>query len=75
MQNADLDKLEKRKAQLRDSQRRRREMLSVGGKRHQINIYLSSNAIKLLDSSCLADDIDRHVLIERLIFSLKPTLK
>jgi hypothetical protein len=75
MLNTDLEKLEKRKAQLRDSQRRRREMLSSGGNRHQINIFLSTKAIKLLDATCLSNSIDRHELIEQLILNLKPSRK
>ncbi|WP_297505709.1 RepB family protein [Ferrovum sp.] len=57
---------EKRKAQLRDAQRRRREKLAQGN-RHQINIFLSEASITLLDQACKKYGMDRHELIEQLI--------
>ena len=57
---------EKRRAQLRESQRRRREELSKGD-RHQVNIYLSEQAIKAMDAKASELRLDRHQLIERLI--------
>jgi hypothetical protein len=63
------EKTEKRKAQLRDAQRRRRELLAGNGGRHQVNIYLSSKVIKLMDAECLLSGTDRHELVERLILS------
>ena len=61
---------EKRKAQLRESQRRRREVLSAN-ERHQVNIFLSKQAIQLLDTECIKAGCDRHDLVERLIMNLK----
>ena len=57
---------EKRREQLRESQRRRRQELSKGD-RHQVNIYLSSKAIKAMDSQAGQLGLDRHQLIEMLI--------
>jgi predicted restriction endonuclease len=61
---------EKRQAQLRDAQRRRREKLA-GSNRHQVNIYLTKKAMKLLDAQCLLTGLDRHELIEQLILQLQ----
>ena len=58
--------LEKRRAQLRESQRRRRQELSKGD-RHQVNIYLSLNVIKAMDARASQLGLDRHQLIEMLI--------
>ena len=58
--------LEKRRAQLRESQRRRRQELSKGD-RHQVNIYLSLNVIKTMDARASQLGLDRHQLIEMLI--------
>ena len=58
--------LEKRRAQLRESQRRRRQELSKGD-RHQVNIYLSLNVIKAMDARASQLGLDRHQLIEKLI--------
>jgi hypothetical protein len=57
---------EKRKQQLRDSQRRRREVLAAGT-RHQVNIYLTEEAISALDEQCKVTVVDRHDLINSLI--------
>ena len=57
---------EKRRAQLRESQRRRRQELSKGD-RHQVNIYLSLNVIKAMDARASQLGLDRHQLIEKLI--------
>lgn len=61
---------EKRQFQLREAQRRRREKLAVNS-RHQINIYLSKQAIRILDAQCIVSDVDRHDLIEQLILNLQ----
>ena len=64
---------EKRRAQLRDAQRRRREKLAYGN-RHQINVFLPAAVIKLLDAECDKLGIDRHDMIERLLLELgKPS--
>ena len=57
---------EKRKAQLRESQRRRREMLSAND-RHQVNLFLSKEAISLLDKACRTAGVERHDFVEQLI--------
>lgn len=75
MQMTELDKIEKRKKQLRDAQRKRREALSENGERQQVNIFLSQPAKKILDAACAARDLDRHQLIERLILEIKQTRK
>jgi hypothetical protein len=62
---------EKRRAQLRESQRRRREKLSSGS-RHQVNIFLSEHAIKVLDAQCTLFNQERHEVVEKLILSLQP---
>ncbi len=57
---------EKRKLQLRESQRRRREMLAAGA-RHQVNVFLSKEAIYVLDQQCSLSGQDRHDLLNDLI--------
>lgn len=59
---------EKRRAQLREAQRKRRQALSHGD-RHQLNIYLTVKAIKILDSRASELGLDRHELIEKLILA------
>ena len=59
---------EKRKSQLRESQRRRRELLAAGA-RHQVNIFLSKEAISLLDRQCNVSLQDRHDLLNDLILN------
>jgi len=56
----------KRKAQLRESQRRRREMLSAND-RHQVNLFLPKKTIQLLDDACRTAGIDRHDFVEHLL--------
>jgi len=75
MQMTELDKIEKRKKQLRDAQRKRREALSENGARQQVNIFLSLPAKKILDAACVSNGLDRHQLIERLILEIKPSRK
>lgn len=58
--------IEKRRAQLREAQRKRRQALSIGN-RHQVNIYLTSETIKALDVMASESGLDRHELIEKLI--------
>jgi hypothetical protein len=60
------DNKEKRKAQLRESQRRRREKLGAGNK-HQINIFLSVRAIASLDKLCAEQNLERHEVVEQLL--------
>jgi hypothetical protein len=57
---------EQRRAQLRESQRRRRQELSKGN-RHQVNIYLPKNVIKAMDARAIQLGLDRHQLIEKLV--------
>jgi hypothetical protein len=57
---------EKRKQQLRDSQRRRREVLAAGTRR-QVNIYLTNEAISALNGQCNISGVDRHDLLNNLI--------
>ena len=63
------DNLEKRRTQLRDAQKRRREKLASGN-RHQLNIFLPEAVIRLLDAECEKRGIDRHYMIERLLLEL-----
>ncbi len=58
---------EKRREQLRKAQQRRRIQLS-NGDRHQVNIYLSKLAINRLDEQADRMGLDRHTLVEKLIF-------
>lgn len=60
------DSKEKRKSQLCEAQRRRREKLAAGN-RHQINIYLSKSVIHRLDESCSKAGMDRHAFVEMLL--------
>lgn len=64
-----------RKEQLRESQRRRRELLAAG-ERSQVNIFLSKQSKELVDEWCKNYSVDRHDLINGLItaFSSKPDL-
>lgn len=75
MSMTDQDKIERRKKQLRDAQRKRREALSANGSRQQINIFLSKKAKKKLDTTCAASGLDRHQLIEKLILEFKQSRK
>lgn len=61
---------EKRQAQLREAQRRRREKLARNN-RHQVNVFLSRKVIKILDAQCIVSGIDRHDLVERLVLSIQ----
>lgn len=61
---------EKRQAQLREAQRRRREKLSTND-RHQVNLFLSKQAIRLMDAKRLISGMDRHDLVEQLILNLQ----
>ena len=63
------DNQEKRRIQVRDAQRRKREKLASGN-RHQINIFLPATVIQLLDAECEKSGIDRHDMIERLLLEL-----
>ncbi len=58
---------EKRREQLRKAQQRRRIQLAEGD-RHQVNIYLSKLAISTLDEQADRMGLDRHTLVEKLIF-------
>ncbi len=58
---------EKRREQLRKAQQRRRIQLA-NGDRHQVNIYLSRLAINRLDEQADRMGVDRHTLVEKLIF-------
>jgi len=75
MSMTDQDKIERRKQQLRDAQRKRREALSVNGSRQQVNIFLSRTAKKILDTTCEASGLDRHQFIEKLILEIKQNRK
>ncbi len=58
---------EKRREQLRKAQQKRRTQLA-NGHRHQVNIYLTKPAIQALDEQVDKMGLDRHTLIEKLIF-------
>lgn len=57
---------ELRKIQLRESQRRRREMLAMG-ERGQVNIFMTSHCKEIVDRFSSEYNTDKHSFINALI--------
>ena len=64
--NDTIRKLEPRRAQFRESQRKRREKLAAG-RNHQINLFLSPEAIIRLDDMAKTMGTERHIIINALL--------